>query len=990
MKTITVSLIILWTLMAFSSCSKDDIPDYEILTDSEVVEEENSRVSVFSISQRHFSFEDMQGLSANLSSGIDSNFILPIEIRTDNDRYRCRMRLADGRQLPDAKYLLTFTDKEGASIPGSLMVYVESERVVKSEELRQSFSLRSGDGTKENPYVISSQRDFVMFLDDLRDPSNAGGRGLYFKQTADIKLPDQSSSEPGRGYFGFPFAGHYDGGRHVLTNMYYRGSANETDDSGIGIFPSLMDGAEVRNLTVSAANISGVSHDVGLLAGSSCGSVVIENLTIEGIVTSPDAGVNIGGVVGRQKDGYLRLKDIKLKASVYGRTNVGGLIGLGEGGSLTVENVSTPDSHFYIQGYENVGGVIGKSSESCLSLSNIQLTHEISDEDKDVHTIMNTGGEGTGGAVGHLYNPSEPPAFSGVVVRCPVGGEGNRVGGLVGKYEFSDHMLRLHDSGFMSVAKGGNDVGGLIGYMRNSGSSTTLGGDWAKNVYVGVDEAAAGVEGKNCVGGAFGYTDSGLYPSGGKGIRIVVNVKGTEDCVGGIVGKCDRPNFYSDHFEFPSSTMKVEGRDNVGGLIGLMSNGKLEGADRFNYQAQSDGNVWIPKPSERNPQYRGNVYGHSNVGGLVGKNDNSAVKYIAVACGVVGIADENNRMGEYVGGAIGKVESYRGETLIEDVTSASNVSASGVIGVGGVTGGAFGSSGKVRFQDCINYGHVQGGIDTGGVVGILESDNPGSIMSAKYCVNTGMVEGNVRVGGVVGQVYTNGYAIVYNHIYLEVIQCANFGKVSSSGSDSRMGTGGIIGYGENNINVEYCMNAGTVSASGEQHGVAGIAGALGLDPKSFYSNYKNVSLHKCVNRGDIESPHKKGNVAGILGIMEEGSDSNVDDCWNSGEIKHDHDSDNGGIVGYVDHLTNIYRCVNYGKVNYGNAAIGTHKSGSQFSHGALYYIDGTGKSWPSAKSVSESNRYKESSYDGLDFKNVWRMGDHGPELRDNYFQNATF
>lgn len=137
------------------------------------------------------------------------------------------------------------------------MVYVESERVVKSEELRQSFSLRSGDGTKENPYVISSQRDFVMFLDDLRDPSNAGGRGLYFKQTADIKLPDQSSSEPGRGYFGFPFAGHYDGGRHVLTNMYYRGSANETDDSGIGIFPSLMDGAEVRNLTVSAANISG-------------------------------------------------------------------------------------------------------------------------------------------------------------------------------------------------------------------------------------------------------------------------------------------------------------------------------------------------------------------------------------------------------------------------------------------------------------------------------------------------------------------------------------------------------------------------------------------------------------------------------------------------------------------------------------------------------------------------------------------------------------
>ncbi len=48
--------------------------------------------------------------------------------------------------------------------------------------------------------------------------------------------------------------------------------------------------------------------------------------------------------------------------------------------------------------------------------------------------------------------------------------------------------------------------------------------------------------------------------------------------------------------------------------------------------------------------------------------------------------------------------------------------------------------------------------------------------------------------------------------------------------------------------------------------------------------------------------------------------------------------------------------MNLGNVENGNGTIGTHKTGSQFSHDGLYYIEDTGKGGQAPQKVSESKK----------------------------------
>ena len=112
--------------------------------------------------------------------------------------------------------------------------------------------------------------------------------------------------------------------------------------------------------------------------------------------------------------------------------------------------------------------------------------------------------------------------------------------------------------------------------------------------------------------------------------------------------------------------------------------------------------------------------------------------------------------------------------------------------------------------------------------------------------------------------------------------------------------------------------------------------------------------------------------------MEEGSHSYLKNCVNYGEILHKHNSDNGGILGYIDHLGNIYDCVNVGHVEEGNATVGTHKTGSVFYHDGLNLIDGSGKTWPSGHVVKKEDLCNKSKYSHINFDDYWDMTDKGP------------
>lgn len=118
----------------------------------------------------------------------------------------------------------------------------EKERFVEIWEKKYRFE---GKGTEEEPFLISSYDD----LSRLRDCVDIGVNyeEQYFEQTEDIYFPDGVNWNP-IGDLEHAFSGIYDGGGHVISNVY-------CDDQYAGIF-SLLAG-EVRNLGIESGEFDG-------------------------------------------------------------------------------------------------------------------------------------------------------------------------------------------------------------------------------------------------------------------------------------------------------------------------------------------------------------------------------------------------------------------------------------------------------------------------------------------------------------------------------------------------------------------------------------------------------------------------------------------------------------------------------------------------------------------------------------------------------------
>lgn len=130
-----------------------------------------------------------------------------------------------------------------------------SEKVVKasSDEMK-------GEGTQTSPYLIDSLETLVSF----RDSVNSGNsfENCYILQTKDIDMNPIDNWEPIGVYdSGCYFLGNYDGGGHVVQNLYI------TRTDNCGFFGAL--GGSVTNFGIESGEISGSC--VGGIASHSTG-----------------------------------------------------------------------------------------------------------------------------------------------------------------------------------------------------------------------------------------------------------------------------------------------------------------------------------------------------------------------------------------------------------------------------------------------------------------------------------------------------------------------------------------------------------------------------------------------------------------------------------------------------------------------------------------------------------------------------------------------
>lgn len=967
--------------LLMAGCS-DNTPDFP--TNSSVEENEDSRISSFDINPDLLDGGLISKIGyANLKKGFFNLETYDVELRHLGSSIRCGLHLKSSSNLDDGGYLLTFSDLNRQPIKGMMKVLVKDERVIEIGEAKSTFSLRQGSGTESDPYIIGSARDFLTLLDDLRDNELTNGRDVFFKQTADITLMDQSSTKPGRGYFGYSFAGHYDGGGYALKEMYYRGAEDETSDSNIGIFPTLLDDAHISNLKLSGANISGAYADVGILAGTSVGSVSIEDVSIQGNITCSNA-TNVGALIGRMKGGTLRIDGAVFQANIVGHTNVGGLVGQIDSCELAeFIDITTPNLHFSVEGHDYIGGLLGIITEGNVNVNRVKLSHVVSREDADIRIITTTGGSGTGGVIGNVAGSNTNVVLNEIVIECPIGGlnrSGYSVGGLIGTIT-SQGSLKINSAKVTSIISGEKEVGGYIGHCALTGNAYCEIGGTSKDNYIIPDDSAAGIEATTSAGGVFGYLEIKKIVHPQAKIRVAVNVNASSENAGGVIGKTYNSDIDLDLYEMTSSTMQVSGNSRIGGMVGYATHSTVKGPESFDF-AKDHNKAIIPAEEQFSPLFSGIVKGSYDVGGIVGRCEDVNLKGLVSQCTVTGTS------GSGFGGIAGSVYT-KSKSHLEDLVSRTLVSAPDSPRAGGVVGN-LNCNGYTYATDCINFGEVTGHEDVGGIIGYLYKNGDADTRADYYteseirwCVNEGPVNGGQCVGGVFGKSHTyTSYTYGKSNVFY-THHCGNHGDISSSSaSKAESGVGGIVGYGGGWQKIEHCANSGRIFSGGPHKGVGGIAGSLGQDAESYSNHFPNVDLSTSVNSGTIDSRDAKTHVGGILGFMEEGPDSYIRNCANYGQVLNKHDSNNGGILGYADHLDNIFDCVNVGNVEEGNATIGTHKGGSIFDHDGLYMIDGSGWTWPSATVIKKEDKCEQSKYPRLDFKEIWMMTDEGPTIHD--------
>lgn len=266
---------------------------------------------------------------------------------------------------------LTLTgDEDGSEITGENGVYTLTEKGIYNytlagmenyEDVSDSFELvgidngesktiwlhpvsksedPEGEGTQENPFVITNEKQLVALSKLVADGKNADA---YAVLDADIVVND--SFLPLGATAVMPFKGNFDGQGHSVTI-----TVDEPNLLYFGFFGCL-DGATVKNLTVNGEiYCSEPSRYVGGIAARARGNVTIENCINNATVSaSADNGAHIGGIVGGYDDGVEYVSE-NIRLIMTGCTN-NGLI-----------NVSGAHDKTF------VGGVVG-GNENCVQLT---------------------------------------------------------------------------------------------------------------------------------------------------------------------------------------------------------------------------------------------------------------------------------------------------------------------------------------------------------------------------------------------------------------------------------------------------------------------------------------------------------------------------------------------------------------------------------------------------------------------------------------------
>ena len=419
-----------------------------------------------------------------------------------------------------------------------------------------------------------------------------------------------------------------------------------------------------------------------------------------------------------------------------------------------------------------------------------------------------------------------------------------------------------------------------------------------KGKFDGLDNSIFGLsinnsDNKYAATGLFGFTDGAIMGN----VTLIagndgVSIQGGDTDTGAFIGHA-----VNTTVKGVNSTLKVSGKNNVGGIIGYA---KDDTGRTYNF-ADASGSV---QPDSRSSELSnltntGNVSGVSNVGGLVGYMEGGKLSN-----------DEENRV-QYKGSYnLGKI------TGIDNGTDYSS-------NIGGMIGKAENAIVGGTKNTLINYNTVEGGYNVGGIVGSVENttvanaSNEGVVKANGFTIDsyiyhtdytgnswqnnnnalTGTHKADVRaanVGGIVGSSAGSELKDVTNKADVSsALVKKTTGKNDPTGFDhyAAGNVGGIVGRAEDsNItnadnvesNIRGAMNVG---------GIAGYFGSTDVNNE----NKKDYRILNAINNG--------GDIMATGGIKSDGSSFTYEitrSDYDPYQNKEKYITGNiGGIAGYL-------------------------------------------------------------------------------------------
>ena len=977
MKTYTKTI---WNICAcmliilLGGCADDDI----IRNDcgSTLQETESHLISTFSLPEGKTPIQDTREQIFFQLRSLSDNSIQLMEgkIRKNAGILSCEMFIPNNLVLEDGDYILWLKfDEEGSVYPLSYHLTFRDKMVSMVRDTKYIYEMLNGEGTEENPYLITSTNDFAYLVSQLATYDRNYGYGQFFKQIADIKAPIPNCLYQGNAYKSAPFAGNYDGDSHKILNLTYLGTNGGEQSDAIGLFSILHDGAVIRNLDIEGADIEYPGNCCGLLAGVANGNIRIENLTLNGNIKSTKD--KVGGLIGyiegnAQSLAQISIRNVRLGVSFSesGSSYIGALIGWAENASIQVEDISSDGIFKNLRGNNHVAGLIGKLYGQ-IDARKIKLQHTT------LNDFPISGNQNVGGLIGEAFLQAASN-FKDITIDMPIKGS-SYVGGLIGQIrsETPTNILiaienfQLSNPANRSQIQGGSYVGGMIGYSHKTHANAFTIELKGESLF------HASITGQSVIGGIFGSLDDTqiqFTPAS----RLYMDNESLE-ASSGICGTLAGALSYQEpgkeilldpEILVINPNIKIKGGNNVGGIIGKLYNGTLTGTYTPEFSTTNVIVSKIPRPifpgninSEK--PYRENA---ASIGGIVGYADKSTLRRLFTQLSIYGRST--------VGGIIG----YASDTQISDCgvkTETFNNGNNSAIMVGGIIGQASCSS-HCEFSNLVNYSNISSGSNyIGGIFGSMVA---GTSVKINKVVNLGKISATNNVGGIIGK--TSGKDI-------EVYDAANFGSIQGIAGDKECGVGGIAGAAEDAITIYKSVNHGniTINRNAKYYGAGGILG---------YVKQGGAHVRYCCNRANIDYPKDKEDshgIGGIVGSIEKANDNDdsyVLDCYNMGEINGQQKATStlgtdyrGGIVGNLGSHGRCYRAVNGGYVRFGNAGVG-YGNKNNLTH--IYISPGTGKDF-GATSIPLPIREDKNIYQGFDF-----TGDHDPNRQPVWVLGGTY